>query len=108
MTTLSAAEIWLVIVLAGVGTFSIRLSLLALLGARTTIPPTAQRALRLVPPAVLAALITPALFRFGGDWDLWNARLAAGALAAVVAWRTKNVIATLVVGMVVLWVLQAL
>jgi branched-subunit amino acid transport protein len=32
----------------------------------------------------------------------------AGALAAVVAWRTKNTAATLVAGMIGLWALTAL
>jgi len=32
----------------------------------------------------------------------------AALLAAVVAWRTKNVVATIAAGMAALWVLQAL
>ena len=106
MTGLAAWEIWLVIVLAGAGTYSLRLSFLALVGR--AVPPEAQRALRLVPAAVLAALITPAVLRSGGSLDLWNARVAAAVLAALVAARSRNVAVTLVVGMVVLWVLDAL
>ncbi len=107
MTTMSSAEIWVVLAAAGVATYATRFLLLAAVAARATVAPIVQRALRLVAPAVLTALVTPALLRAGGDWDLWSARLAAGALAALVAWKTKNVIATLVVGMVALWVLQA-
>jgi branched-subunit amino acid transport protein len=33
--------------------------------------------------------------------------VAAALLAAVVAWRTKNVAAVIVVGMAALWILQA-
>jgi len=42
------------------------------------------------------------------DVSLVNARLFAGALAAVVAWRTRNVFLTIGVGMGLLWILQAM
>jgi len=32
-----------------------------------------------------------------------NARVLAGGVAAIVAWRTRNMLATIGVGMVVLW-----
>ena len=108
MTSLATWEIWLVMVVAGLGTYSLRLSFLALAGRGGGMPLAAQRALRLVPAAVLAALITPAVLRAGGDIDLWNARVAAAALAALVAVRTRNVAATLAVGMAALWLLDAL
>ncbi len=61
-----------------------------------------------MPPAVLSAIIFPELLRPGGTFDLsfGNVRLLAGVLAAGVAWRTKNVLLTIGVGMVALWVLQ--
>jgi branched-subunit amino acid transport protein len=37
-----------------------------------------------------------------------NARLLSGLLAIFIAWRTKNVTLTIVVGMLALWILQAL
>jgi branched-subunit amino acid transport protein len=72
------------------------------------VPPLIQQALRFVPPAVLSAIIFPELLRPGGALDLsfGNVRLLAGVLAAAVAWRTKNVLLTIGVGMVALWVLQ--
>jgi 3-phosphoshikimate 1-carboxyvinyltransferase len=46
----------------------------------------------------------------GAPLDMGNSgtamRLLAGVLAAVVAWRTRNTILTIVVGMVALWVLK--
>ena len=39
---------------------------------------------------------------------LSNPRFIAAGLAIVVAWRTKSVAAVIVVGMVVVWALQAL
>ena len=37
-----------------------------------------------------------------------NLRLVAGAVAGVVAWRTKNVVLTTVTGLSALWILEAL
>ena len=101
--------LWLIIIGMGIITYAIRLSLIVLLG-RVDVPVIVQRALRFVPPAVLSAIIFPELLRPGGALDIspGNARLIAGVVAALVAWRTKNVILTIAVGMAVLWLLQAM
>jgi len=101
-------NVWLTILGAGVITFAIRLSLIALMG-RLEVPPLVQRALRFVPPAVLSAIIFPELLRHSGPLDvsLGNTRLLAGGLAALIAWRTKNVLLTIGVGMTAQWILQA-
>ena len=95
--------------LAGLVTFATRLSFIALLGRART-PPLLARALRLVPPAVLSAIILPELVLRGGAPDLsaGNPRLVAGAVAAGVALATRNVLLTIAVGMGALWALQAL
>ncbi len=100
-------NVWWLLIGMGVVTYAIRLSLIVLIG-RVDVPPIIQRALRFVPPAVLSAIILPELLRPGGTLDLsfGNVRLLAGVLAAGVAWRTKNVLLTIGVGMVALWVLQ--
>ncbi|HVM41632.1 MAG TPA: AzlD domain-containing protein, partial [Acidimicrobiia bacterium] len=68
----------------------------------------AQRLLRQIPPAALASIVVPALVRPGGELGLWQPRLAAGLLAGLVAWRTRNVALTLVVGMAALMLLERL
>jgi branched-subunit amino acid transport protein len=95
--------------LAGLVTFATRLSFIALLG-RVETPPLLTRALRFVPPAVLSAIIFPELLVRDGTLrlGLGNARLIAGVIAAAVAWRTRNVLLTIAVGMGALWILQAL
>ncbi len=100
-------NVWLLLIGMGIVTYAIRLSLIVLIG-RVDVPPIIQRALRFVPPAVLTAIIFPELLRPGGTFDLsfGNVRLLAGVLAAGVAWRTKNVLLTIGVGMGALWVLQ--
>lgn len=52
--------------------------------------------------------MVPALLRPGGELGVLQPRLAAGLLAAVVAWRTSNVALTLAVGLLTLVALQAL
>jgi branched-subunit amino acid transport protein len=101
--------IWLAILGMGLITFGLRLSFLALSG-RLTMPDWLMRALRFVPVAVLTALVVPAIiYREGAlSLSLDNERLIAGLLAAIVAWRTRSVLATLAAGMGVVWLLQAL
>jgi branched-subunit amino acid transport protein len=102
------AALALIILGMGIVTYAIRLSLVALLG-RIEVPPLVRRALRFVPPAVLSALILPELLLPGGvlDLSLGNARLLAGTLAALVAWRSRNALLAIGIGMVALWILQA-
>jgi len=99
---------WTTILLAGVGTFAMRASFLAVAHRLVHVPPRAHRVLRQIPPAALAALVLPALLRPDGTIDLFQARFAAGVLAALVAWRTRNVALTLLVGMGALLAIQAL
>ena len=100
--------VWLAVVVAGVGTFLLRASFLFLFERVGGVPPRLERALRYVPAAVLAALVIPALVApDGAPTVLGNDRLLAGALAALVAWRTESVLATISVGMVALVVLGA-
>ncbi len=106
---MSEPTLWLLIVLMGVITYSLRLSMILLLH-RLVVPPLVTQALRYVPPAVLSAIILPELFQPGVPQilPLLNIRLIAGLVAILVAWRTRNALLTIGVGMGVLWVLQAL
>lgn len=106
---MSSFLLWLTIIGMGLITYSIRLSLILLL-QRIAIPPLLQRGLKYVPIAVLSAIIFPELFQPQGALDLsWgNARWLAGLVAALVAWRTRNVLWTIAAGMGVLWLLSAL
>lgn len=98
-----------VVVTIGLGTYLIRLSFIGALGHRR-LPQAAERALAYVAPAVLAALVFRAVIRPEGrvDLSLENLRLVAAAGAAVVAWLTRNVLATIGVGLGLLWLLDAL
>ena len=102
-------SLWLVIVLAGLLTFATRLSFILLLD-RIKVPDWFRRGLRFVPVAVLSAIILPELTTRNTalDLSLHNPQLFAGALAILVAWRTKNVLLTIIVGMAALLLFQVL
>ena len=101
--------LWLTIFAAGLITYATRLSFI-LLFERIQIPAWLRRALRFVPAAVLSAIILPELVFQDGTLAVTptNPRLLAGIVAILVAWRTKNILLTLISGMVTLWILQVI
>ena len=105
------SDVALVLTIVGMGviTYAIRVSLF-LLPEGAQLPERLLRALRYVPAAVLSAIIAPELLMPGGAFDLslGNERLLAGLVAILVAWRTRNVLLTVIAGMGALWALQAL
>ena len=100
-------NIWLVMIIAGLLTFATRLSFILLLD-RIRVPEWFRRGLRFVPVAVLSAIILPELTSPTGRLFLsWrNPQILAGAVAILVAWRTKNVILTIAAGMGALLIFQ--
>jgi branched-subunit amino acid transport protein len=106
---LTGTALWLAVIGMGVATYALRISFIALL-ARMELSRMFHEALGLVPAAVLAALVFPAFLRAGDtiDVSLANEHLLAGALATVVAWRTRNVLLTIGVGMAALVALRAM
>ena len=99
--------LWLMMFVIGAVTYVIRLSCIGLLGQKE-MPVLLLKALRFVPITVLPAIIMPELFLRNNMLALsfQNPRWLAGILAAIVAWRTRNVLLTIAVGMVALWVLE--
>lgn len=98
---------WEILLIAGMTlvTFGVRYPVLALV-SRTPLPQPLLNALKFIPPAVLTAIVLPALLAPDGgrlDAGFANDYLVAGACAAVAAWRTHNILLTLAVGMAVLW-----
>lgn len=106
---MNGLSVWLLFILLAVGTFALRFSFIFLFG-KVDMPDWLRRALRFVPASVLAALVLPALTYPNGalDLSLGNVRLLAGIGGALVAWKTRNVLWTIAVGMILFWVLQAL
>jgi branched-subunit amino acid transport protein len=109
MTTgYAPSTIWAVLAAIGAITYGFRLSFLYAFGGDDTIDDRTERVLRLVPPAVLAALTIPAIVsvRPSVSATILNERLLAGVAAAAVAWRTEDILATIATGMTVLWILR--
>jgi len=100
-------NIWIIMLIAGLLTFTTRLSFIFLLD-RIKVPDWFRRGLRFVPVAVLSAIIVPELTSPNGtlliSWH--NPQLLAGLVAILVAWRTKNVLLTIAAGMAALIVFQ--
>ena len=99
--------LWLMLLVIGLVTYAIRLSCIGLLGQRD-MPAFLLKALRFVPLTVLPAIILPQLFLRNNALvlSIQNPRWIAGIVAGIVAWRTRNVLLTIAVGMVTLWLLQ--
>ncbi len=99
----------LIVVAIGAGTYLTRLSFVAVFG-RIGVPQWLEAPLRYVAPAVLAAIVAPAVVSPQGGVDITtaNPRFLAGVVALAVALRTRSVTWTIVAGMAALWTVQAL
>jgi branched-subunit amino acid transport protein len=99
---------WLVVAVIGAGTYLTRLSFVGILGTRR-LPAWAERPLRYVAPAVLAALVVPAVTLRDDALNLLpaqNPRFIAAVLAGLVTWRFKSVVMAIIIGMGTLWLLR--
>jgi branched-subunit amino acid transport protein len=99
--------VWAMIFGAAAITFLLRFSFLGTLRP-DAIPPRVREVLRFVPPAVIAAIVVPALVVRDGAIQLAasNPRPAAALVALAVAWLSRSVIWTIVAGMAALWLAQ--
>ncbi len=97
-------EILLILGMAAV-TFGVRYPPLALVG-RINLSPGVVRALRYVPVAVLTAITVPVVLMPHGQVDvsLSNAYMVAGVVSGFIAWRTKNLLLTIVIGMALFFI----
>lgn len=98
---------WVVVATAGAATFAIRFFFIGLFG-RIAVPPTLERALRYIAPAVLAALTLPAVLSPDGSFDPWNVFVPAAIIGALAAWKTQSIGAGILIGLPALWLLQLL
>ena len=99
MTDYGPIAIWVAIALIGVATYLIRLSFIHLFGRIDDVPPALERALRFVPPAVLAGLVAPALITVGPTLEatFLDDRLLAGLVAVLIGSFAASVLFPFVV-----------
>lgn len=91
----------------GLITYVSRAGLILALSQRT-LPDSIVAVLRNVGPAVLSALVVTILAGDGGVGDIEIPSAAGVLVGGTVAWKTRNLVLTLVAGMVVIWTLSAL
>lgn len=101
---LSTAQSWIVVIGLAIGTFLIRYSFIGLFADRD-MPRWLERALKLMVPAIFAAIVFSGVVMVGGQVagpDQWP-RYAAAVLALVAAIAARgNLLVTVVVGMAAL------
>ncbi|WP_062210947.1 AzlD domain-containing protein [Demequina oxidasica] len=88
----------LAFLLAGIGTYLIRLSGIMLLGGERELPEAVTKTLRLIAPAALAAIIANSLLLDGGQWREFGAWQIAALVAVGVALWKRSMGWTLVAG----------
>ena len=99
--------IWLFIILSGLITFAMRFIFLTPV-MPAHLSPIMTTAMRLVPLAVLWTIVVAEVFISNAEIaDMGsNMRLYAACGAAIIAWRTKSVIGTIIGGMGLYWLLS--
>jgi branched-subunit amino acid transport protein len=88
-------------------TFGVRYPVLALL-SRTQLPEPVLTALEFVPVAVLSAIIVPMAVTRDGEWAIGfdNPFLLATIVAIFIAWKSRNLLLTIMLGMTVFLILN--
>ena len=112
MTSLTALESWTVVLGLALGTFLIRYSFIGLF-ADKDMPAWLERALKLMVPAIFAAIVFSGVAMVGGEvagWAHWP-RYAAAVIGLIAAIATRgNMLITLGAGLAALhglpWLLQ--
>ncbi len=109
MSNMTTLDSWLVVLGLGLGTFLIRYSFIGLFANRD-MPEWLEHGLKLIVPAIFAAIVASGVAisagQFGG-WELWP-RYAAAVLAFGVALRFKgNILMTVITGMLALHAMLA-
>jgi branched-subunit amino acid transport protein len=94
-------SLWLIFILIGLVTTLPRASFIVL-GSRIALPATLQRALRYAPAAALAAIIVPDVLVTTGEFQPFNPKLAAAAVAVAAALLSRNPWLPFIAGMGVL------
>jgi branched-subunit amino acid transport protein len=104
---MSTASMILLLTAVGGATYLFRYSMIGLFANRE-LPAWLREMCGYIAPASFAALTVSALFIDGGQVsvDLGAPKPWAALIAAIVAWRTGNVFATIGAGMVALYLLK--
>ncbi len=96
---MTLAEGLMILGMTGV-TFGVRYFLFAL-AERVRLAPWIEASLKFIPPAVLSAIILPAVLLPRGEWDvsLANPYLVAAVFTTAAGILTRNLLATIAIGL---------
>ena len=97
---------WLSIIIAGVLTYFTRMTMITLVD-RDTLGDKIKAVLEYVPSAVFPAIIFPAIFinDFGSFVDMNDPKIFGAIVAVIVGYFSKNIIATILAGLLSYWFL---
>lgn len=91
----------------GFGTFLIRASVIYMAG-RISISDRLKEIFTFIPSAILPALVAPMVFFSKGEVSalLYKERVVALLIAVFIAYKSKNILVTIIVGLAVLYCLK--
>ena len=92
--------------IAGMGTYLLRVSAIALVGQGVTIPPRVERTLRLIAPAVLAAVIANGLILDHGHVNPRVSWYVGTVVAVLIVRRFRSAAWAISLAMLAVWALQ--
>tara|TARA_B100000575_G_scaffold275299_1_gene259790 strand:+ start:321 stop:635 length:315 start_codon:yes stop_codon:yes gene_type:complete len=97
---------WITIFMAGLLTYSMRMTMIALI-KRDMLAEKIKAVLEYVPSAVFPAIIFPAVFinNYGNIVELSDPKIFGALIAIVVGYFSKNIIATILAGLISYWFL---
>ena len=97
---------WLSIIIAGVLTYFTRMTMIALV-SRDMLGDRIKAVLDYVPSAVFPAIIFPAIFinDYGTFIEMNDPKIFGAIVAIVVGYFSKNVIATILSGLISYWII---
>jgi len=97
---------WLSIIIAGILTYFTRMTMIALV-SRDMLGDRIKAVLAYVPSAVFPAIIFPAIFinDFGIFIEMNDPKIFGAIVAIVVGYFSKNVIATILSGLISYWII---
>ncbi len=97
---------WLSIIIAGILTYFTRMTMIALV-SREMLGNRIKAVLAYVPSAVFPAIIFPAIFinDYGNFIEMNDPKIFGAIVAIVVGYFSKNVIATILSGLISYWII---
>ena len=97
---------WLSIIIAGILTYFTRMTMIALV-SRDMLGDRIKAVLAYVPSAVFPAIIFPAIFinDYGNFIEMSDPKIFGAIVAIVVGYFSKNVIATILSGLISYWII---